>query len=134
MISQRSLRGDTLREEQEETCGPWRPQASCATTAYSACGGKRHHGAPLQDAMQQIGPMALPPTLVRVALPVGIDRNQAAVQAMRPGGEEEAAEARSRGDTPVEADGAAGMNRMERREDGGRRCAGGEDRQAVIGF
>ncbi len=78
--------------------------------------------------------MALPPTPIRIALPVGIDWDQAAVQTMRPGGEKEAAKARSRGDAPVEAGGATGVDRMEPGEDGRRRCAGGEDRQAVIGF
>lgn len=109
---------------------------SCATTAYSACGGKRHHGAPLQDAMQQIRPMALPPAPIRVALPASVDCNQGPIQAVRPGSQKETTEARARGDTPVEPDGAAGVDRMEPRKDGCRRCAAaaGEDRQAVIGL
>ncbi len=83
--------------------------------------------------MQQVGTVALPPAPVGVALPVGVDGNQEAVQAMRPGSLKEATKARSRGHTPVEADGAAGMDRTESREDGRRRCAaGGEDREAVL--
>lgn len=44
--------------------------------------------------MQPIGTVALPSAPIRIALPVGIDCNQEAVQAMRPGGDEEAAKAR----------------------------------------
>ncbi len=117
-----------------------RPAASSSRgsqpgTAYSARGSKRHHRTALQNAMQPIGAVALPPTPVCVTLPVGIDPNQEAVQVMRSSSQIEAAKARSRGNTPVEVDGAAGMDHVERGEDCRRRCAAAsEDREAVIGL
>ncbi len=83
--------------------------------------------------MQQIGTVPLPPTGICVATMLGMNLDQPVVQAMYPGGEKESANARSRGHTPVEEEGIAGMNDAESRQDGRRRCAG-EDRQAVIGL
>ncbi len=78
--------------------------------------------------------MALPPAPVRVAVPLRGNPDQEPVQTMRPGGEKEATKARSRGDAPVEVNGVAGVDHMEPGKDGRRRCAAGEDRQAVIGL